>query len=279
MVGWAASGVIAKGISELGPLAVVFWRMWIYALIVLIFLKLRGTPLRKESIRVSWRGGISLGADIMFFFTALRLTTVANATVIGSCQPLVMLLIVGRIFGERPKRNDWILALVAICGVGIVMFGSTGVPGWSPRGDLLAVATVFAWTGYFVFSKLSSQHIESSQYTGATALICALFATPFALASGQVFDMPSTNAWIWLVVLAVGPGFTSHMLMNWALVQIPAWVGSTMTLAIPVSATLMAWAFLGEEIVALQLLGMAVVLFALGGIVLGQPKSTKSDID
>jgi drug/metabolite transporter (DMT)-like permease len=41
----------------------------------------------------------------------------------------------------------------------------------------------------------------------------------------------------------------------------------------------MAWAFLGEEIVALQLLGMAVVLFALGGIVLGQPKSTKSDID
>jgi|TARA_B100000809_G_scaffold198658_1_gene198474 drug/metabolite transporter (DMT)-like permease len=279
MVGWAASGVIAKGISELGPLAVVFWRMWIYALIVLIFLKLRGTPLRKESIRVSWRGGISLGADIMFFFTALRLTTVANATVIGSCQPLVMLLIVGRIFGERPKRNDWILALVAICGVGIVMFGSTGVPGWSPRGDLLAVATVLAWTAYFVFSKLSSQHIESSQYTGATALICALFATPFALASGQVFDMPSTNAWIWLVVLAVGPGFTSHMLMNWALVQIPAWVGSTLTLAIPVSATLMAWAFLGEEIVALQLLGMAVVLFALGGIVLGQPKSTKNDID
>ena len=279
MVGWAASGVIAKGISELGPLAVVFWRMWVYAIIVLIFLKLRGTPLRKESLRVSWRGGISLGADIMFFFTALRLTTVANATVIGSCQPLVMLLIAGRIFGERPKRHDWALAFVAIIGVGIVMFGSTGVPGWSPRGDLLAVATVFAWTGYFVFSKLSSQHIESSQYTGATALICALFATPFALASGQVFDMPSANAWMWLLILSVGPGFTSHMLMNWALVQIPAWLGSTLTLAIPVTATLMAWAFLGEEIVALQLVGMAVVLFALGGIVLGQPKSTKSDTD
>jgi drug/metabolite transporter (DMT)-like permease len=279
MVGWAASGVIAKGISELGPLAVVFWRMWVYAIIVLIFLKLRGTPLRKESLRVSWRGGISLGADIMFFFTALRLTTVANATVIGSCQPLVMLLIAGRIFGERPKRHDWALAFVAIIGVGIVMFGSTGVPGWSPRGDLLAVATVFAWTGYFVFSKLSSQHIESSQYTGATALICALFATPFALASGQVFDMPSANAWMWLLILSVGPGFTSHMLMNWALVQIPAWLGSTLTLAIPVTATLMAWAFLGEQIAALQLVGMAVVLFALGGIVLGQPKSTKSDTD
>ena len=278
MVGWAASGVIAKGISELGAMAVVFWRMWIYSAIVLLFLKMRGTPLRRESLRVSWRGGISLGADIMLFFTALRLTTVANATVIGSCQPLIMLLIAGRIFGERPRRQDWGMAAVAIIGVGLVMFGSTGIPGWSPRGDLLSVATVVAWTAYFVFSKLSSRHIESSQYTGATALICALFATPFALASGQVFDMPSANAWMWLVVLSVGPGFTSHMLMNWALGQIPAWLGSTLTLGIPVTATIMAWVFLGEEVAAIQFLGMAVVLLALGVIVLGQSKSTQSDI-
>jgi len=273
MVGWAASGVIAKGITELGALAVVFWRMWIYAVIVLLFLKLRGTPLRKDSLRVSWRGGISLGADIMLFFSAVRLTTVANATVIGSCQPLIMLLIAGRLFGERPKRHHWFLALVAICGVAIVMFGSTGVQGWSPKGDLLAVAVVAAWTGYFVFSKLSSQQIESSQYTGATALICALFATPFALASGQVFTMPSSNAWVWLVVLSIGPGFTSHMLMNWSLSRIPAWLGSTLTLAIPVTATVMAWIFLGEEVATLQFVGMGVVLVTLGVIVLSQSKT------
>jgi len=276
MVGWAASGVIAKGITELGALAVVFWRMWIYAVIVLLFLKLRGTPLRRDSLRVSWRGGISLGADIMLFFSAVRLTTVANATVIGSCQPLIMLLIAGRLFGERPKRHHWFLALVAICGVAIVMFGSTGVQGWSPKGDLLAVAVVAAWTGYFVFSKLSSRQIESSQYTGATALICALFATPFALASGQVFTMPSSNAWVWLVVLSIGPGFTSHMLMNWSLSRIPAWLGSTLTLAIPVTATVMAWIFLGEEVAALQFVGMAVVLVTLGVIVLSQSKTANN---
>jgi len=275
MVGWAASGVIAKGITELGALAVVFWRMWIYAVIVVLFLKIRGTPLRKESFRVSWRGGVALGADIMLFFSALRLTTVANATVIGSCQPLIMLLIAGRLFGERPRRHDWLLAMVAICGVIIVMFGSTGVEGWSPAGDLLSVATVVAWTLYFVFSKFSSQKIESSQYTGATAVVCALFATPFALASGQVFDMPSGNAWIWLLILSIGPGFTSHMLMNWALVRIPVWFGSTLTLAIPVTATVMAWAFLGEDVVALQFLGMGIVLFALALIVLGQSTAAR----
>tara|TARA_B100001250_G_scaffold55799_1_gene43150 strand:- start:17433 stop:18317 length:885 start_codon:yes stop_codon:yes gene_type:complete len=276
MVGWAASGVIAKGITELGTFAVVFWRMWIYAVIVILFLKVRGTPLRKESLRISWKGGVSLGADIMLFFSALRLTTVANATVIGSCQPLIMLFIAGRIFGERPRRYDWVLALVAIAGVATVMFGSTGVQGWSLSGDLLSVATVVAWTLYFVFSKLSSRKIESSQYTGATALICALFATPFALASGQLFDMPSANAWIWLFILSIGPGFASHMLMNWALAHIPVWFGSTLTLAIPVTATVMAWVFLGEDVVALQFVGMGVVLFALAVIVIGQSNTARS---
>ena len=61
------------------------------------------------------------------------------------------------------------------------------------------------------------------------------------------------------------------MLMNWSLSRIPAWLGSTLTLAIPVTATVMAWVFLGEEVVALQFVGMAVVLVALGVIVLGQP--------
>ncbi len=167
------------------------------------------------------------------------------------------------------------LAMVAIAGVIIVMFGSTGVQGWGLSGDLLSVATVVAWTLYFVFSKLSSRKIESSQYTGATAVICALFATPFALASGQVFDMPSGNAWVWLVILSIGPGFTSHMLMNWALVRIPVWFGSTLTLAIPVTATVMAWAFLGEDVVALQFLGMGIVLSALGMIVVGQSTAAR----
>ncbi len=272
MVGWAASGVIAKGITELGALSVVFWRMWIYAAIVLLFLKARGTPLRLSSLRVSAWGGVALGADVMLFFVSIRLTTVANATVIGSCQPIFMLLIAGRLFGERPRWADWALASVALSGVAIVMFGSSGLPAWSPGGDLLSIVTLVAWTSYFVFSKLSSHRIGSSQYTGATALISALVATPFAVFSGQVFDMPSPSAWLWLVILSIGPGFTSHMLMNWALGHIPAWFGSTLTLAIPVTSTLLAWAFLDEQVVAVQFVGMAIVILTLGAVVTSQSR-------
>lgn len=273
MIGWAASGVIAKGITELGALSVVFWRMWIYTAIVLVFLKSRGTPLTVRSIKLSLKGGISLGIDVTLFFAAIRLTTIANATVIGSCQPLFMMILGGRLFGEHPRRNDWVYALIALGGVAIVMFGSAGLPEWSPVGDLLSMVTLVAWTGYFVFSKKTRDQIDSFQYTGATALLASIVTTPFAVFSGQVFDMPSPSAWLWLVILSIGPGFTSHMLMNWSIGEIPAWLASTLTLAIPVSATLMAWVFLGEEVAGLQFVGMAVVLVALGALVLGQSKS------
>jgi drug/metabolite transporter (DMT)-like permease len=273
MVGWAASGVIAKGLSELGPLAVVFWRMWLYTAIVLVFLWANGTPLRWSSIKISAWGGFSLAFDIMLFFTALRLTTVANATVVASLQPLLMLYLAPKIFGEQPKGKHWGMALVAIGGIAIVVFGSSGIPEWSVWGDLLALMTLFAWTGYFVFSKLSTQKIEAAQYTGGSALVCSLVASPFALASGQAFEVPSAGAWVWLIILSIGPGFASHMLMNWSLARIPSWLGSTMTLAIPVTSTLMAWAFLGDQVSLWQFVGMGVVMFALAAVVVDQSRT------
>ena len=270
MTGWAASGVISKGLEELGPLAVTFWRMWLYTFIVLVFLRLNGKPLKFSSIKVSFWGGVSLAFDIMLFFTSIRLTTIANATVIGSLQPVLMLFLAPRIFGEKPRGRNWVLNGIAIVGVAVVVFGSSGITEWSLRGDAVAVLTLIAWTGYFIFSKLSTAKIPAAQYTGATALICSIVVTPFAVFSGQVFDAPSAGAWFWLGVLAIGPGFASHMLMNWSMVHIPAWFCSTLTLAIPVTSTLLAWAFLDEQVALLQFVGMGIVMVALTVVVTGQ---------
>ncbi len=270
MVGWSASGVISKGLAELGPLAVTFWRMWLYCIIVLAFLRLNGSPLKLNSIKVSLWGGVSLAFDIMFFFTAIRLTTIANATVMSSLQPVLMLFLAPRLFGERPRGRHWALNGVAIVGVVVVVLGSSGVPDWSPLGDAVALLALFAWTGYFLFSKICSTKISSAQYTGATALICSIVVTPFALFSGQVFVVPSSGAWVWLVVLAIVPGFMSHMLMNWSLARIAAWLASTLTLTIPVTSTVLAWVFLNEQVNALQFVGMGVVITALSVVIMDQ---------
>ncbi len=263
MVAWAASGVIAKGI-DLPGMAVVLYRMLLYSAVVLIWLKAQGQRLPWSAVRLAAPGGLALGLDIILYFSAVKATTIANATVIGALQPVLMLGLAGPVLGERIRRSDLGWAAVAIVGVAVVVFGSRSLPEANTAGDLLAAGSLVAWTAYFLFSKRTQSELSSVQYTTATAIWATLLVIPAALLSGQSLAPPRTGGpWFWLIVLAVVPGLGGHGLMNWSLTRIPAWLGSTMTLMIPVAATLLGWAFIGEQVAAVQFVGMAVVIGAL----------------
>lgn len=276
MVAWSASGVIAKGL-DMDALAVILYRMWMYTAVMLVVLAIGRKRLTVAKLRAALPGGIALGVDITLFFSAVKLTTMANATVIGALQPVLMLLAGPVLFGasEKATRRDIVLAMVAIVGVAIVMFGSTGLPDWRPRGDVLALGGLFAWTLYFVFSKKTQQSMHPLEYTAATALISTLCITPVAFLSGQDLSWPSGQHWLWLVLLALGPGLVAHAAMNWSLTRIPMWLGATLALFIPVTSTLLAWAFIDEDVAAVQFVGMAVVLAALAFVV-ARPRTARA---
>ena len=89
------------------------------------------------------------GLDIVLFFSALRETSVANATVIGALQPILLAPIGVRLFGEQLGKRVVVWSVVAVAGTSVVVLGATGVPEWSPRGDLLAVgASPGRWSPY-----------------------------------------------------------------------------------------------------------------------------------
>ena len=69
--------------------------------LLIVWMRFRGTPFRLRVIRDSMWGGIALGADIALFFSAVKLTSIVNATIIGSMQPIVVGVIAARFFGER----------------------------------------------------------------------------------------------------------------------------------------------------------------------------------
>lgn len=269
MVGWSASGVITKGLDMPG-MAIVLYRMWVYTAAILIILTLTGARLTPRKLLIALPGGIALGLDIALFFNAVKATTIANATIIGALQPLLTLALAPLFFGVREKvtARELALSLVAIVGVGVVLFGSTGLPDWRPRGDILAGCGLIAWTSYFLFSKRTHGRLTSLEYTAAAALIATLFNTPIAFASGQDLSWPAAHNWGWLLLMALGPGLIAHVFMNWSLTRIPVWLAASLSLFIPVTSTLMAWLFINEEVATLQFAGMGIVLLSLFAMVL-----------
>ena len=270
---WGSSGVIVKAV-DLDPVAISFYRFTVYSLAIYVVLRVRGTTPTLSVLKHSAAGGISLGLDVVLFFTAVKTTTVVNATTIGALQPIIILAIASRFFGEQIRLREVIAALAAIAGVIVVVTQSSGSPEWNGAGDLAALGALFAWTGYLVMSKRSAGVLTSTEYTLGTGFWTALVALPVGFAAGQDMSFPNPTQWAVLLLLVIIGGLLGHSLMNWSLTRIPLWLGSTLTLLIPIVSSLTAWAALGESLTSLQLAAMGFVVIALSVIVTSQRNPT-----
>ncbi|MEE9413886.1 MAG: DMT family transporter [Acidimicrobiales bacterium] len=272
---WSAGSVLAKGIDMPG-LSLGVYRFAIFAVIMVAWMQFKGRPMRWEVMRYATPGGIALGVNVALFYSAVKLTNVVNATLIGALQPVLVGMVAIAFFGEKIRKTDIIWSAIALAGVIAVVLASNSTPEWSAKGDLLSACAMVMWSMYFIASKSSKKHLTPLEFTAGTSIWAALICLPLAITFGQDLSFPSARSWLGLAAMTVVAGIVGHVLMNWSLVRIPLWVGSTFTLFIPVSAALMAWIFLDEALSIAQMTPVLVVIAALAAIVRGQSKSVST---
>ncbi len=257
--------VVAKASDIEGPI-LAFHRAWLAAALYVGVFLLMGNRVTAAGLRAAAPGGLAFGVQLALFFSAIQLTTVANATMIIALQPVAILAFFSRRFGETVTRAEAALAAVALAGVGLVVFGSSESPSWSPAGDLLAVGALATWTLYFVGSKQARRVLGAFEYQGLSLLFSTAVMVPVALVFSGGFD-PGPGKWWWIPAMVAIPG-TGHLLMNWSHPRVPLALISELTLFSPVVSVALAAAVLdGETVNALQVAGMAIVLGALALLV------------
>jgi len=263
---WAAGNVIVRAVPLPG-IQVAFWRILLGAVIYTAIFTARGGRVSKRALRISAPAGAVIAIELAIFFVAIKLTTVANAVVIGNMQPLILFYIATKRFGETISR--WLIgvALVAFAGVGIVIFGSSEAASWSLRGDILAFVAMLFFAAYFVFAKTARQHLPTFEFQTMQLIVGAVVLAPIAFVeAGWQFDFPSASEWVWLAILLAVPG-TGHLLMNFSHLRVRLSITSLLTLGIPAASTLAAAIFLDEPASGLQYLGMALVVVALAVVI------------
>jgi drug/metabolite transporter (DMT)-like permease len=268
VVVWGMSSVLIKQVHGVSGLVISFHRLWIGALLTGATFLLTGGRYTRRLLRLALPGGLAFGLDIVLFFSAVQDTTVANATIIGALQPVLVLALASRLFGEKPHLSDAFWACVAIAGAAIVVVNAAEGGDASRRGDLLAVAALFAWTWYFVASKRARAELGSFEYLAALSVVAAVAVAPVAVLSGDRLGVPEASGWITLVAIAVINGALGHFLMNWSHAHVPIVVTSLLTLAIPVFASAAAALFIDEPVTLGQVAGMVLVIASLSIVVL-----------
>jgi drug/metabolite transporter (DMT)-like permease len=254
--------VVAKSV-DMDGMALAAYRSTTGAVVLFSLIVATGRRITWTDLRLGAPGGIFLGFDLVLFFSAVKLTTVANATVIGALQPALVILISAPLLKEKVAKGAATWAIVGLAGTALVIFGASGLPGWSVGGDALAALTLIVWTGYFIATRMARGRVGALEYSTVTAIVASLVAWPAAAAFGQDLSWPTWDSWGWIVALAVVGGVGGHFLMSISIPHLPLWASSTMTLSIPVVSTITAAIFLSESVAPLQVVGMAIVLVAL----------------
>ena len=248
--------------TQLGGLGLGFNRCWMGALFTVGLLYLKGERMSWRILRHSALGGLTFALNIATFFVAVKRTSIANASVIAAMQPLCLMLIVNRLFGERPRAAHWVYSAVAMVGVVLVVRGSTNAKTGDPFGDFLAFLAMLLFCAYFLASKKARKTLSTFEYQTGLLIVSAVVMLPLALLSGSSIRVHRGIDWFWLSMMVLLPG-SGHLLTNYALAYIPLIVPAVMNLFVPAGSTLLAWLVVDERLVAVQVAGVVVTVGAL----------------
>jgi drug/metabolite transporter (DMT)-like permease len=260
-VGWGFGAIFARLTSAPG-LVLTFYRLWLGVVLLSAVVFLTGRRLSWTTLRASWLGGLFLAGDMSMFFSAVKLTSVVDATVISVVQPGIVLVAARPLFGERMARRDVLWILLAIVGVSAAVLGPGVTSHHEMLGDLLAVGAMLSWSAYWLVSKHARASQDALEYTAGVTIVAALTLTPIVLLAGQSLGRVEAGDWLWISLLAIVPG-SAHLLMNWAHRYVDASVSSVIGSSNPIVSAVAAVVILGQPLTAVQVCGGLVGVAAI----------------
>lgn len=271
----AITAVFAWGIGPIfnktmtvDPSAIVFYRILIGAPLMTAMAYLNGGSLSIDLMKRTALPGVLFALSMITGFASVKMTSIANATLITTIQPVLVLFVAPKMFGERLRPRQILYSACALAGVLVVVLAAASTSGAHLSGDLLSVANVTIWTSYFVLSKKRRlAGVHSWSFLSAVFIWSAVVVLPYGfMFSNDLGDMTNGD-WGRIIAMAVGPGVVGHGLMTWAQSHVDVTLASLLGLMSPVISTALAWAILDQSLTLWQSGGAVVVLVSLAFLV------------
>jgi drug/metabolite transporter (DMT)-like permease len=251
-------------VSEAGPTATAFWRvaLAVPALWLLYRIKPKARARRYSG---KWplllAAGLAFAGDLAFWHSSIKLTSVANSTLLANLASIFVTLAAWLFLRQRPTRLFLTGLGAALVGMTLLVHTSLEFSPTGLAGDALGVVTAIFYAGYLLAVKGLRDRGETTLYLMAvTTTVTAIVLLPIALAAGEQLFPATAGGWLVLLGLALVSHAAGQGLIAYALAHLRAAFSSVSLLFEPVMAALFAWLLLAEPLVPLQVVGGLVVL-------------------
>jgi len=262
VVAFSLSSTLVKRAESPGVL-VAFWRMTTVSIIWNAYLWSTGRHVTLRHVRQALVPGLFFGLNLAAFFSGATHNSVANAALIGSLSPFLIVPLGAWLFRERHDPRALGFALVAFAGVAMVLFSAPPNGDASLPGNVFGFVAMLLWTGYVVSTRAFRRDMDVATFMATVSPIAAVAVLPLAVADGGMFAMSGTG-WTYTLLLTLLSGVAAQGLLVFAQKTIQIGTIGIAQEAQPALAVVWSFLLLGETLRLGQAVGISIVV---GGLV------------
>jgi drug/metabolite transporter (DMT)-like permease len=261
VIAFSLSSTLVKRAESPGVL-VAFWRMVTVSVVWNVLLWSTGRRITLRNVRQVLVPGVFFGLNLAVFFAGATHNSVANAALIGSLAPFLIVPVGGWLFKEYIDPRALVFALVAFGGVALVLFSAPPGGDASLEGNVFGVLAMLLLVAYVAATKHFRQDMDVTTFMATICPIAAVAVLPLAIAHGDVFGMSGTG-WTYMLILTLTSGVAAQGLMVFAQKTIQIGTIGIAQVAQPALAVVWSFLLLGEVVNHRQIAGIAIVVSGL----------------
>lgn len=229
---------------------------------------------RARSPRLDRRAAFALAAaaaffalDLWFWHRSIIYIGAGLSTLLANLQVFFMIAAGALLLRESPTRRQWLSALVAIAGLGIMIGPAWGEPAPNYRlGVLLGVLTAGSYAGYLLFLRTARARSPTGapvREVAVVSLVTAMFLGGAATIEGESLVVSTMVDIGWLAAYGVFAHALGVMLIASSLNKVsPAQTGIALLLQ-PALSFFWEVLFFGRVVTLLEMGGAALTLAAI----------------
>jgi len=285
---FGTAAIFIRFLQNLDTFCIAFWRLIIACLILVIVLIVLKKSFNFNVVRKNLKElfilSVFLALHFIFFISAVKDTTILNATVLVNTTPIFSVFVSTFLFNIKPSRLAILGLTISLIGVLVITYAETTVTNAnaypesvfpSLKGDLEAVLAALVEAFYLNYGRKTRNKMNvlptMLPIYMLTATIIGISSIP---ATNKISTLPTAAEMILpLIGLGILPTAAAHTLYFSSLSNLKSFETATMALLEPIGASVLGIILFQEKPAAIFVFGAVFIL--LGILFIAKEKNCK----
>tara|TARA_B100001094_G_scaffold39285_1_gene33723 strand:- start:442 stop:1299 length:858 start_codon:yes stop_codon:yes gene_type:complete len=261
----STSPIIGRALENVGAISISFWRMILASIVLWIFsfFKPQGKiNIIKNRNKIIY-AGILLGFHFALFFESIKITSISNATFLGTLAPFFTLILEIYILKRTFSKVILFGLIITFLGSLIILVYDFDLSSSFTLGNIYAVLCSICLAIAFIIAEKVRENENTIVYTRTLYLSAAITLFFISIFANETLLISNHIDFLGLLFLGLVPTIIGHNSIYYAIKYVSPTIVAAFPLGEPIIATILALFIFNELITFNIYLGGALTLFGL----------------